>query len=141
MKNETELQELIESYCADMLQQQKQEAERYFYEIKGDFGYKMAEIDYNLNAINWDRLEFENWVAVPFIELPSIDLEPKKYAWDDASIEDVKRAGLGLSFYRVNEDEEIDNNVFYIMDYLSNKDNSGSIKKCIQALKNYPKEA
>ncbi|MCZ3947170.1 hypothetical protein L2475_02155 [Lactobacillus gasseri] len=141
MMNETELQKLIENYCADMLEQQEEEAERYYHKISGDFGYKMVEIDYNLNTINWDRLEFSNWVAVPSIELPSIDLPPKKYAWDAASIEDVREAGLGLAFYHVDEDEKIDSDVFYMMDYLSNEDNSERIKKCIKALENYPKEA
>lgn len=146
MMNETELQKLIEDYCADMLKQQEEEGERYYHKISGDFGYKMVEIDYYLNSINWDRLKFGDWVVIPSIELPSIDLPPKKYAWDAASIEDVREAGLGLAFYHVDKDKEIDSDgfyigAFYIMDYLSNEDNSKKIKQCIKVLKNYPKEA
>lgn len=131
MKNETELQELIENYCADMLDQQREEAERYYHQISGDSSYKMAEIGDNLIAIDWDRLEFGSWVAIPAIELP----------WNAPSIENIREAGLGLAFYHIDEDEEIDDNIFYEMDYLSNHDNSENIKKCIKALENYPKEA
>ena len=127
MMNEKELQKLIEDYCADMLEQQKEEAERYYHQISGDFSYKMSEIAFNLGTIEWDRLEFGNWVAIPSLEL--------------SNIQDVRKAGLSLSFHHVDEDEEIDDNIFYEMDYLNNKDNSENIKKCIKALENYPKEA
>lgn len=127
MKNETELHKLIENYCADMLDQQKEEAKRYFHQTSGNLSYKMERTADNLMASDWDLLEFDNWLAVPLLDLPSV--------------RDVRDAGLSLSFYHVDDDNDIDDDVYCNMDYLSNKDNGENIEKCITELKNYPNGA